>query len=96
MTIKHYCANNQETNRYNNNSILSERALREIYLKGFGICIRTADPAAVMTSYNLVNGVHTSEHTGLIRDILRCEFGFGSVVMTDWVTGGGVLSRGAV
>ena len=95
VTIKHFCANNQETNRYNNNSILSERALREIYLKGFALCIRTGDPAAVMTSYNLVNGVHTSQHYGLIHDILRCEFGFHGVVMTDWVTGGGLLSRNA-
>ena len=95
VTIKHYCANNQETKRYNNNSILSERALREIYLKGFELCIRTGDPAAVMTSYNLVNGVHTSQHYGLIHDVLRCEFGFHGVVMTDWIIGGGFLSRGA-
>ena len=95
VTIKHYAANNQETNRYNSNSLVSERALREIYLKGFGIAVREGDPAAVMTSYNLVNGVHTSQHRGLIEDILRCEFGFDGVVMTDWVTGGSVLSKNA-
>ena len=87
-TIKHYAANNQERNRYNSNSQVSERAMREIYLKGFEICIREAQPLALMTSYNLLNGLHTSEHTGLIRDILRCEFGFQSIVMTDWVVAG--------
>lgn len=85
VTIKHYAANNAETNRYCNNSQVSERAMREIYLKGYGICVRKADPKAVMTSYNLLNGIHTSEHRGLIEDILRSEFGFGGIVMTDWV-----------
>ena len=88
VTIKHYAANNQEYNRYNNNSMVSERAMREIYLKGFEICIREAHPAALMTSYNLLNGTHTSEHTGLIRDILRCEFQHQGLVMTDWVVAG--------
>ena len=95
VTIKHICANNQELNRYNSNSVVSERALREIYLKGFGICIRNSSPAAAMTSYNLVNGKHTSEHRGLIEDILRSEFGFDGIVMTDWITGGSVLSKNA-
>ena len=87
-TVKHFAANNQEYNRYNNNSMVSERAMREIYLKGFEICIREAHPHALMTSYNLLNGCHTSDHTGLIRDILRCEFGYGGIVMTDWVVNG--------
>ncbi len=86
-TIKHYAANNAETNRYNNNSQVSERAMREIYLKGFGIAVRHAQPKALMTSYNLLNGTHTAEHRGLIEDILRCEFGFKGIVMTDWVLG---------
>lgn len=85
VTIKHYAANNAETNRYCNNSQVSERAMREIYLRGFGICVKNAAPKAVMTSYNLLNGTHTSEHRGLIEDILRSEFGFDGIVMTDWV-----------
>ncbi len=87
-TIKHYAFNNQERNRTRNNSQLSERAAREIYLKGFGICVRLAQPKAVMTSYNLVNGRHTSEHDGLIGKILREEYGYQGIVMTDWVVSG--------
>lgn len=84
-TIKHFAANNQETNRYSNNSLVSERAMRDIYLRGFGICIRETQPGSVMTSYNLLNGVHTASHRGLIRDVLRCEFGFKGIVMSDWI-----------
>lgn len=88
VTIKHYAFNNQERNRTQNNSQLSERAAREIYLKGFGICVKAAQPKAVMTSYNLVNGTHTSSHAGLIEEILRAEFGHTGIVMTDWVVAG--------
>ncbi len=86
VTIKHYACNNQETNRYQSNSVVSERALRDIYLKGFEICIKMANPKAVMTSYNLLNGKHTSESYELVCDILRCEFGFRGIVMTDWLS----------
>ena len=85
VTVKHFAANNQETNRFSNNSQVSRRAMREIYLRGFGVCIRTAHPLALMTSYNLLNGVHTSERRDLIQDIARAEFGFDGIVMTDWV-----------
>ena len=85
-TIKHFAANNKEFNRTRNNSIVSERAMREIYLKGFGICVREAQPKAVMTSYNLLNGIHTAESRGLIQDILRSEYGYKGLVMTDWIT----------
>ena len=85
VTIKHYAANNQETNRFGNNSNVSERAMREIYLRGFGICIKEARPLAVMSSYNLLNGVHTSERGDLGNDILRAEFGFHGILMTDWI-----------
>lgn len=84
-TIKHYAANNKELNRYTNDSQVSERAMREIYTKGFGICVNKAQPHAVMTSYNLLNGTHTAEHKGLIKDILRAEYGYEGIVMTDWV-----------
>ena len=84
-TVKHFAANNQETNRYGNNSIVSERALREIYLRGFEIAVREGRPHALMTSYNLLNGIHTSERSDLIGDTLRAEFGFSGVVMTDWL-----------
>ena len=93
VTIKHYAANNQETNRYNSNSHVSERALREIYLKGFAICVRMSHPATVMTSYNLLNGTHTAERKDLIEDVLRSEFGFDGVVMTDWVVNGGTMDK---
>lgn len=85
VVIKHFAANNKELNRYCNNSRVSERAMREIYLRGFEICVREANPCAVMTSYNLLNGTHTAEHRGLIEDILRAEFGFDGIVMTDWI-----------
>ncbi|MBQ3291296.1 MAG: glycoside hydrolase family 3 C-terminal domain-containing protein [Mogibacterium sp.] len=94
VTLKHFAANNQETNRYANNSVISERALREIYLKGFGIAIRESDPMALMTSYNLLNGEHTSESYALTTDVLRREFGFDGLVMTDWVIGGDLLLAG--
>lgn len=86
VTVKHFAANNQERNRTNNNSMVSERALREIYLRGFGICVREAEPGCVMTSYNLLNGVHTSSHFGLVTEALRREFGHDGVVMSDWIT----------
>ena len=94
VTIKHYAANNQETNRYGNSSNVSERTLREIYLRGFEICIRESEPLAVMSSYNLINGVHTSESGELCKDLLRSEFGFKGLLMTDWIVGGDILSGG--
>ena len=94
VTIKHYAANNQESNRYGNSSNVSERTLREIYLRGFEICIRESRPFAVMSSYNLINGVHTSESRELCMDLLRCEFGFKGLLMTDWIVGGDLLSGG--
>lgn len=85
-TIKHFAANNLEDNRYFSNSHVSERALREIYLKGFEICVKESHPKALMTSYNLLNGIHTANHRGLVTNVLRDEWGYKGLVMTDWST----------
>ena len=85
-TIKHFACNNQEDNRMGSNSILSERVLREIYLKGFEIAVRQSQPMSIMTSYNLINGVHAANNYDLCTLVARCEWGFQGVIMTDWTT----------
>lgn len=83
-TIKHFCGNNQETNRYAQDSVISERALREIYLKGFQIAVESGYANSVMTTYGLVNGLYTASCYDLNTTILRKDWGFNGIVMTDW------------
>ncbi|MFU0827652.1 MAG: Fn3-like domain-containing protein [Lachnoclostridium sp.] len=85
-TIKHFACNNQEDNRMGCNSIVSQRALREIYLRGFEIAVKEAQPMAIMTSYNLINGVHTANSKDLCTVVAREEWNFQGLIMTDWTT----------
>jgi beta-glucosidase len=83
-TIKHFAANEQETDRLSVDEIVSERALREIYLKPFEITIKEANPMAVMTAYNKINGTHADSHEFLLKQVLRGEWGWNGLVMSDW------------
>ncbi len=86
--VKHFACNNKETLRRGSDSRLSERALREIYLKGFELCIREADPWTLMVSYNIINGTQATENADTLTHILREEWGYTGLVMTDWRTNG--------
>lgn len=87
-TVKHFACNNKETNRMDSESRVSERALREIYLKAFEIIVKEADPWSIMTSYNIINGHRASENHDLLTGILKGEWGYKGMVTTDWWTHG--------
>lgn len=86
VTIKHFACNNQEDNRMGVNVCVSERALRELYFRGFEIAIKTSNPVAMMSSYNLINGIHAANHKDLCSIVARKEWGFQGVIMSDWNT----------
>ena len=97
VCVKHFAVNNQETTRFSSNSCLSNRALREIYLRPFEIIVKESNPWAIMSSYNLVNGEYVSNTRELITDVLRGEWGFSGVVFSDWWASGshsGMLNAG--
>ena len=87
-TPKHFATNNQEDNRAYENNVVSIRALREVYLRGFELCVRLSQPMSIMTSYNCINGTHAANHAGLLNGALRADWGFRGFVMTDWGTTG--------
>ena len=83
-SLKHFAANSQELSRFTSDSVMDDRTLRELYLTGFELAVQEGKPATVMCSYNKLNGIHASDHRQLLTDILRTDWGFDGMVVTDW------------
>ena len=84
LALKHFAANNQENNRYTVNAIIDERTLREIYLKGFEIAIKEANPWSIMMAYNRLNGEYCCQNNYLIKDVLRKDWNYNGCIISDW------------
>lgn len=95
VTLKHFCCNNQEEQRGYMSSNVSERVMREIYLKGFEIAVKESKPRGIMSSYNRCNGIYSSNNQALLQDVLRCEWGYDGLVMTDWFATSSMTSDAA-
>lgn len=95
VTLKHFCCNNQEDNRNQTNANVSERAIREIYLRGFEIAVKNSNPGSIMSSYNKVNGTYANNSYDLLTKVLRNEWGFDGLVMTDWFATGKKVASNA-
>ena len=93
---KHLAVNSQELRRMAMDAVVDERTLREIYLKGFEIAVKTAQPYAIMTSYNLINGTHAANHYDMLQNVARDEWGFEGFIMTDWYTSQDTTALGMV
>ena len=96
VTVKHYACNNQEENRNGVSSNLSERALREIYLRSFEICVREGGAKGIMTAYNKINGIYAANSYDICTKVLRNEWDFDGVVMTDWFSTNKGLASNAI
>ena len=96
VTLKHFAGNNQENSRESQNDVATERAFREIYLKQFEIAVKISNPMGIMTSYGLINGTPTANDWELLEDLLRTEWGFDGIVMTDWHGSGGMTDAMAM